>query len=1807
MAEPEKETVRLTPAQLSATNGLNVQRRFFGLSLNKALDVYAKVLDGEYTKIVEVSLQQALDELDVGWRKMEAKWTSYVATGIPQKPLAEYEQTFDKIQAEYQDTRRRLVNGISRIQQERSRAKDRAMESDDDDEDNENFVPKVQSAFRPDKLSADASMTTFRLWRDQFTSYFKMSKFHKLKIQQQQTTFYGCLTVDLARKVRVVAMPDTPVLGEQGTLEAIVAAAIEQQNPILARWVNFFSLKQQQGEKTSDYMARLQETGLAAELVKIKTPDQLMSLVFLAHTKDAEVKRLVLQAGEEPELAFIMKMIANVEMEKAATKAANPSANATQSRGRSKSRGRSEDRGRSSRRSPSRARSKSRSRPKSKGRSKSRGQQPEADACWRCGEDGHVRDDCKESQSKLFCQNCKKKGHATKACFRNRKKGKKNDRPRQRSQSPSPDRRGRFANAAVDYVCVESEPVASEAITINEIGRAAPKACVTFTANGKKGRRPINFSCGEVTADTGASDTVFKSRYLDAIGVRYKRYHVPMAAANGNGLDIIGRVLLQASYMGFHTEVDALVCSNLAPTCLLGWDDCKKLRMISPDFPMAIERVQHVGQRMQQLDDDSSSISSSSSDDGFISEEEVSDCMHEENNVTAEPAEEKKDNQKGGRVQPDQAPKQEVAGEAKTCDKISADLGELNPFANCEINAENCAAMMEMMLRKFSSVFSDSLKGKETIRDATMRINLKPGYKPLNVTVAKATPIHCKDKADNLIRTLIKDEVIEKVPMNEPSEWCSRTMFVPKSNGDVRMVTDFRCLNQAVERAPKPFPSTKDIIANLEPTAKVYATTDALNGYFQLPLHKDSRPYTTFIIDSGRYRYLRGPMGCSQTGDSFCDATDRAFHGHEGTQKIVDDGLTGGATMEELYSRLDSLLEDCKYYRIILSKKKFNVAEKVKFAGHVIGADGVQPDPEKTRAITNFPVPTSVTEVRSFLGLANQLASFVPDLTQNARPIHALTKKDTAFVWGHEQQEAFENVKKLLTSDLLVKPFNKDFKTELYTDASRLGLGYLLCQRDDKDELRLVRCGSRSLAAAEKNYGVTELEALAVSFACNHCSFYLQGAPQFDVITDHRALVPMWSQPLPEMKNARCQKFRERLQHFNINMVWKAGKTHLMADALSRFPCFLPQEGEKEKSISMDKVVALTVMHELATIDPSQETLLADRDQRYLDLIDAVKNGRIDSSKDLNEYKESFNELSLIGKPGNNLVIKDGFKVVVPAPARKRVLRALHAGHCGTRKTQSLAAKAVFWPGMNNDIKNQCEACPQCLELKAAQQKETSRQPEREARDLAPMSDVGVDLFQCAGKDFLLMVDRFSGYPFVQKLTTTTTKAVTSVLSQWFSLFGYPQRIRSDGGPQFQGPFREYCEDKQIKHELAAAYNPSSNGLAENAVKQCKHLLIKCIEEGSDYNDALLTWRQTPKREGGPSPANLFLHRDLNVAGLPQSTETLQFTPTDQMNEWIKDRQKQFESTKDQVDNRGKDLPPLEIGIRVDVKKPNERGWELDAADIFDVREDGRSYVLREAKSKRHFVRPRYMLREANKENASPEGIIQPQKCCLLPPSEDDESGPVASRTRSKKRVRFAGKEGEECENGRRIAAISNLAERQASRLYQSVASFVTRAPAFPVSFAAAAACPPASSSSSSPPVSAPPPARRTGVTASRPTATDPGCSGRCPKVSTSRPRQRSATARTLTTTETATGISGRTASAWPSTRQSSRPPRTCTPTSPAPWGSSSSRSRASSARPSSPTSCSCPPWGARSRRSPGRSSSSSWPDAGPSSGGRTP
>ena len=239
------------------------------------------------------------------------------------------------------------------------------------------------------------------------------------------------------------------------------------------------------------------------------------------------------------------------------------------------------------------------------------------------------------------------------------------------------------------------------------------------------------------------------------------------------------------------------------------------------------------------------------------------------------------------------------------------------------------------------------------------------------------------------------------------------------------------------------------------------------------------------------------------------------------------------------------------------------------------------------------------------------------------------------------------------------------------------------------------------------------------------------------------------------------------------------------------------------------------------------------------------------------------------------------------------------------------------------------------------------------------MEEVSMDLFTERGQKYLVMADRYSGYPLVTKLTKETSAAVNAKLSDWFADLGRPMSVRADGGPQFRQPFKDFCANLGIAVETSSPHYSQSNGHAESAVKDVKGLLQKIGTMNDTFREALQEWRNTP-RSDGYSPAQMFLGRRqrTSLPTLPSAMVPINHDDAQQA------RSKARDERKVRFDQNATALKPISIGQKVRVQDPKSKRWTLIGQAIKSYH-NGRSYVVRlseggEYTRNRRYIRPHY-------------------------------------------------------------------------------------------------------------------------------------------------------------------------------------------------------------------------------------------------------
>ena len=234
-------------------------------------------------------------------------------------------------------------------------------------------------------------------------------------------------------------------------------------------------------------------------------------------------------------------------------------------------------------------------------------------------------------------------------------------------------------------------------------------------------------------------------------------------------------------------------------------------------------------------------------------------------------------------------------------------------------------------------------------------------------------------------------------------------------------------------------------------------------------------------------------------------------------------------------------------------------------------------------------------------------------------------------------------------------------------------------------------------------------------------------------------------------------------------------------------------------------------------------------------------------------------------------VICKGNRILISAAAlRPDMLRQLHKGHPGVERTRQLARESAFWPNINKDIEQLCKTCDACQEHQPSNCREPITAHETPSR---PWQDLSSDLFDVRGKQYLLLIDRYSHYPVITEVEPATSAAVAKVIKYHCGLFGRPDRILTDNGTQFTGkPFQDFVESWDITHMTSSPRYPRSNDLAERAVKHIKPIIRKALKMNQDLDKVLLNIRATPISAQISSPGEFLLGR-APVTLLPTHSE----------------------------------------------------------------------------------------------------------------------------------------------------------------------------------------------------------------------------------------------------------------------------------------------------------------------------------------------
>lgn len=712
-------------------------------------------------------------------------------------------------------------------------------------------------------------------------------------------------------------------------------------------------------------------------------------------------------------------------------------------------------------------------------------------------------------------------------------------------------------------------------------------------------------------------------------------------------------------------------------------------------------------------------------------------------------------------------------------------------------------------------------------------------------------PYRLSYKENEIVNTKVQDLIEAGIVRESVSEYASPVVLVKKKGGDYRLCVDYRALNARTVKDRFPLPHIEDQVTRL--SGKLFYTTlDLAQGYYQVPMAEESISKTAFVTPSGQFEFLKMPFGLANAPAVFSRLIRMTLRSvAEDIALYLDDLMIPSISVEaglELLGRVLQLLTDAN---LKLNLKKCSFLKKsANYLGHEITAGTIQPGQAKIDCVARYKAPRNVHQIRQFIGLTSYFRKFIRGFAEIARPLTELTRKETEWRWGPEQQSAFETLQQKLIERPVLGIYDRNAETEIHTDASRIGLGGILIQRGTDGCLRPIAYYSRVTSQEEQFYHSYELETLAVVESLKRFRIYLTGI-HVKVVTDCAALRTTL---LKKDLIPRIARWWLTIQDFDLEIEYRPGERMKHVDALSR--------------------------------NPVSDTILLIEDSDWL-LTLQLQDDNIQSI--LNQIRGGTTNRDIT----NNYVIKNdilfrktlaGERFVIPKSAKFGLLQKFHdqIGHPGFNRCEQVIKDQFWFQGMTRFIRKYVSSCLRCAYGKGNHGKQEGELHPIN-KEPVPMHTLHADHLGPFAKTrkgntyILVIIDSFTKFVFAKSAKSCSSVETIRLLKDVFNLFGNPHRVVTDRGKAFTSRyFKQFAEETQFKHVLNAIASPRSNGQVERVNRTLLNGLNTMSESECTWDEKLsdVVWgiNNTPNTTTGISPFKLmFGHANSRLPAYPNS------------------------------------------------------------------------------------------------------------------------------------------------------------------------------------------------------------------------------------------------------------------------------------------------------------------------------------------------
>lgn len=585
-----------------------------------------------------------------------------------------------------------------------------------------------------------------------------------------------------------------------------------------------------------------------------------------------------------------------------------------------------------------------------------------------------------------------------------------------------------------------------------------------------------------------------------------------------------------------------------------------------------------------------------------------------------------------------------------------------------QINTEN--NYTEFLKSNFTSCFEKSL-GK--CINFKAHLTLKPNTYPPFIKF-RPPPFAFQSLIETELKRLQKLDVISPVTI---SNCAAPIVSKLKKTGEIRICADFSTgLNENLENHRYPLPLPGDIFAKLNGST-IFSHIDLSDAFLQIEMDDESKNLLVINTHVGLFKYNRLTFGIKTAPTIFQEVMDQLIAPLKNIICYMDDIFVFGKIKREHDDALFSLMKRIQEFgfHIKLEKSKFAFSE-IKNLGSIVNKNGIKTNSNRIKAINDMIPPSNLTELRSFLGSINFYNKFIKNIFKLRAPLEELLHKNIEWKWTKTHQQSFNQLKKALTSELLLTHYNPKLDLIVSADASNKGLGASIQHLMSDHSIRPIAFASRTLQPAEQKYSQIEKEGLALIFAVKKFHKFIFGR-KFILETDHKPLLAIFGSKkgIPIHTASRLQRWAVILLGYNFEIKYINTSSFAYVDVLSRLITQHPHNSEEDyvvASIKLESKILQVINSNLQNSPINYKILLQEysTDTLLQNLIVQItsnwENFSNSSDPDLKILHSRRDSLSI-----SNQIILYGNRIVIPSTLRDKIIRELQPPRCSSNEKPS--------------------------------------------------------------------------------------------------------------------------------------------------------------------------------------------------------------------------------------------------------------------------------------------------------------------------------------------------------------------------------------------------------------------------------------------------------------------------------------------------------------------------------------------------------